>query len=50
MHATTTVNTLSLATLALMLQAAKIDGYSQGYRDAQPAPTYAEAKAGHDVR
>ena len=34
---------LTLATLALMLQAAKIDGYSQGYRDAQPVQSYAEA-------
>jgi hypothetical protein len=37
---------LSLAALALMLQAAKLDGYSEGYRDAQPTPAYADVKAG----
>ena len=41
-----TTPALTLAALALLLQAAKLDGYSQGYADAQPAPTYAEAKAG----
>ena len=42
---TTQPTQVTLATLALMLQAAKIDGYSQGYADAQPTPTYAEATA-----
>ena len=43
---TTQPTQVTLATLALMLQAAKIDAYSQGYKDAQPIQSYADAKAG----
>ena len=39
----TTTPALTLAALALMLEAARIDAYSQGYKDAQPVQTYAEA-------
>ena len=42
-HPTTTTPVLTLAALALMLEAARIDAYSQGYKDAQPVQTYAEA-------
>ena len=37
---------LSLAAFALMLQAAKLEAYTQGYQDAQPTQSYADAKAG----
>ena len=41
-----TTPAVTLAALALMLEAARIDAYSEGYRDAQPVQSYADAKAG----
>ena len=43
---TTQPTQVTLATLALMLQAAKLEAYTQGYQDAQPTQSYADAKAG----
>ena len=43
---TTQPITLNMLTLALMLQAAKLEAYTQGYQDAQPIQSYADAKAG----
>lgn len=45
MQSNTTPAHLSLAALALLLRAARLDGYSQGYVDAQPLKSYADAKA-----
>ena len=41
-----TTPAVTLAALALMLQAAKLEAHTQGYQDAQPTQSYADAKAG----